>query len=521
MKYLFAVIILLLGSVTLALAQQPIAVDIDNDNVAVACSTNPSSPETLFRCAVRVSELRDLVEVNAIDSDAGVILPASVEDGIPATDDSSIIFLIDRSNPARAPAVRNIVEDFREIASQKGQNQAIAVMSFANELTVHSDFSTDLDTINAALDGVEASGLATELFRLTGEAVKLLAVRESQNKVLMLASDGKAEDRVYMAPEVIEPSVEAGIRIVGLGYVRRESDTPDVQLLRKLAEDSGGTFHLAPAGGRLTDDDLDGLLRAVSTTTNFRVQAVPNISPDRVNITLSFNASSPVTFSVEPPVVQAEGTGDISSPGLDQNGGSGGGVLERVYSDFVNWVTRSTWGLIVVIAGLALLLLGLVLLVSKRRKAEPEAPAVEEAEEAEPEVTPEEERALEKAAAEAEEAKRQEQAAAAQQDASAAVLARLSFTNSDIGEVKMTSNELRIGRHSTDDVYCADQSVSRQHVLISRNPKGRFEILNRQSDRATPNPIYVNNQEVVRSELNNGDAVRIGNGDTSFTFFVA
>ena len=94
----------------------------------------------------------------------------------------------------------------------------------------------------------------------------------------------------------------------------------------------------------------------------------------------------------------------------------------------------------------------------------------------------------------------------------------LRFSDPAMGEVIVDGDEVRIGRHSTDDVIVEDTAVSRQHVLISKNPHGRYEILNRQAERSAPNPVFVNGVETIRTEIKDGDVIQVGRGTTQFTF---
>ena len=94
---------------------------------------------------------------------------------------------------------------------------------------------------------LRALGLTTELYRSVREAVRLLGASPHTRKVLVVLSDGRAEDRAYHHQDVSDAARAAGVVIHGLGYPRSVAQTVALQTLRRLADETGGLFVQADA----------------------------------------------------------------------------------------------------------------------------------------------------------------------------------------------------------------------------------------------------------------------------------
>jgi hypothetical protein len=102
----------------------------------------------------------------------------------------------------------------------------------------------------------------------------------------------------------------------------------------------------------------------------------------------------------------------------------------------------------------------------------------------------------------------------------APVIAWLEF-NSSPGRVAVRKKHVTIGREADNDVVTSssEDTVSRHHAVLSVNNNGRFQISNRSTEyRHTPNPIFVNDKEMERAELSDGDRVKLGTGSYGFVF---
>ena len=75
-----------------------------------------------------------------------------------------------------------------------------------------------------------------------------------------------------------------------------------------------------------------------------------------------------------------------------------------------------------------------------------------------------------------------------------------------------------IGRDAQNEIVLDDPSASRQHAKIKREPDEANEKVERFYiyDLASGNGVFVNDQKIVRTALQDGDRIRIG--DMKFVF---
>lgn len=498
-------------SASLAGAMEPVTLLQPPQGAGASCTTAPDTPGMPVRCVITGNGPGQVTAATAVAQPGNESLAVERTRGIPAEDQTAVFLMIDRSDPRRADTVARIVRDLKRAVAAKGANQRVAVYSFASEFERHVGFTADPAVTDQALGEIAADGQATELFRLAGEAVKQFAGTQSDNKVLVIASDGKAEDQVYMSPEIVAAAREANVRIVGLGYPERPSQTPALQTLRRLAEETGGLFLAANAETRdLPAGDAETLFLRLANTSSLEIAAPSTTGTAQVTVSFSLDGGT-TSFTYEmAAAAPAERPQTEAAPAGTAGTQTPAGPFEDV-------------NLILIILGAAIAAIVLFLIVlfvaigsrtrkslqrqetPENRKFAPQKPLAAGAGPARPAPPP-----VPPAAAAA------PLPNIVKPDSHHGMVLR--FSDPKLGDVVVEGDEVRIGRHSTDDIVLDDTAVSRQHVLISKNPHGRYEILNRQAERDRPNPVYVNGVETVRSEIRDGDVIRIGAGPTEFTF---
>jgi len=154
--------------------------------------------------------------------------------------DTTVYFLIDTSIPMRKSFKKGIKPLLSEMERSKQPKEKWIVSYFDDDLhLVYDDKNNKPVLITELLDKVPVKGQRTELWRNTQVALKDLAGRTSSRKILVLLSDGDAEDTsAYTREDVIKIANDAHIRIVSLSY----RDTMGTQNLRKISEDTNGAF---------------------------------------------------------------------------------------------------------------------------------------------------------------------------------------------------------------------------------------------------------------------------------------
>lgn len=79
-------------------------------------------------------------------------------------------------------------------------------------------------------------------------------------------------------------------------------------------------------------------------------------------------------------------------------------------------------------------------------------------------------------------------------------------------------NQMRIGRAADNEIIIEDDAVSGHHALISMKPAeagGGKEFFI--EDLGSTNHTFVNNKEIKRQQLNEGDIIRIGTTRLKFS----
>lgn len=154
--------------------------------------------------------------------------------------DTAIYFLIDTSIPMKKGFKKGILPLLSDMERIKQPKEKWIVSYFDNDLhVIYDDEKTNSDIVANILPLISVQGQRTELWRNTQVALKDLSQRVSPRKILVLLSDGDAEDTsAYTREDVITMANDAGIRIASLSY----RDTIGTQNLRKISEETAGAF---------------------------------------------------------------------------------------------------------------------------------------------------------------------------------------------------------------------------------------------------------------------------------------
>jgi hypothetical protein len=156
---------------------------------------------------------------------------------------TALLTIFDVSDPRRNGTTRGFYPKIvKAIAEDRPAHLVFGVGTFAQSLDVVLPLQSA--TPVSRLDGspFSATGAATELNRAVLTGFKILANEKADRKILLVVSDGKAEDTAYTLADVIAEAKKLRIRIATIGISERPSETPSLQSLRLLAEQSGGAF---------------------------------------------------------------------------------------------------------------------------------------------------------------------------------------------------------------------------------------------------------------------------------------
>lgn len=203
--------------------------------------------------------------------------------------DTAIYFLIDTSIPMKNGFIKGIQPLLSEMERVKQPKEKWVVSYFDNDLhTIYDDEKKNSDTVSNILPLIPVEGQRTELWRNTQVALKDLSIRSSSRKILVLLSDGEAEDTsAYTREDVIKMAHDANIRIVSISY----RDTIGTQNLRKISEETAGAFWKADnVSQKLTSDFYREFMRFI------RSQGKVTIPSDLIHPTKTGKEDLNITF---------------------------------------------------------------------------------------------------------------------------------------------------------------------------------------------------------------------------------
>jgi VWFA-related protein len=147
--------------------------------------------------------------------------------------------LIDRSSSMEAhlPAVSEAAFSFADDALV-GDDDRIAVLSFAEEATIDSGFTDSRGQVERALAGLDALG-GTGLYDAVVQGLNYFQGITGQN-ALVLFSDGRDEGSQLRLEQAVEGARRAGVTIYAIGLESSFQSRDDRRALEDLAEDTGG-----------------------------------------------------------------------------------------------------------------------------------------------------------------------------------------------------------------------------------------------------------------------------------------
>lgn len=159
-----------------------------------------------------------------------------------ATDSTALLVLVDTSDPARAAAIHAAIKHSEAVFAAAPAHVQLGLSRFDTDLHTLAPIGADRASLHAAAAALAAEGHTTELYRNVGAALRVLAKSSATRKVLLLLSDGLAEDLAYHHDDVIAVARAENIIIDTIGYPRSVAQSVALQTLRRLSEDSGGHF---------------------------------------------------------------------------------------------------------------------------------------------------------------------------------------------------------------------------------------------------------------------------------------
>ena len=210
---------------------------------SLSCSVEQSGLQVV--CDYRHAATLAVKDVSLKVGDQAVQIPT--DKGLtnyPAIEQSTaLLILIDASDPRRKNTVekKNMQAVTAMLASQKPHHK-VGLALFDSDMRVLAPIGADAAAMKGAISNIKASGQATEFYKSILSAIALLQKTDATRKGLVIMSDGKDEDHAYKHADVIKAAKDAGVVILGLGYLERPTDSPYLQTLKRLADETYGQY---------------------------------------------------------------------------------------------------------------------------------------------------------------------------------------------------------------------------------------------------------------------------------------
>lgn len=217
----------------------------------------------------------------------------------------AMLFLVDVSDPRRQAAIQKARAAAQSLFGDLREHDRVAVGSFADRLQILADFGSPRADAAAALGRLQAGGMATELYRNAQGAIALLKSQPGR-RVLVILSDGKAEDTAYRVEDTVAAARAANVTIISLGYAQRVSDLPDLQGMRRLADETGGLFLAADTTSLDLPADFRDLTRATLENGGTATIALDGLhGSQELTLTFATGEGGSLTTSVGLPLADA------------------------------------------------------------------------------------------------------------------------------------------------------------------------------------------------------------------------
>lgn len=458
------------------------------------CAEDQLAENARVTCDFRFTEPQQLEELTLSANDQVVV--GSTFSPYPGTGEKSAwLYLIDRSNPRRAATVERNINIAGSQLVTASPSRLIGLATFANDIELLLEPASRHPNLDATLEAVKADGSATELFANSLKAIDILKNVPADRKALVIMSDGKAEDTAYTRQDVVDAARAAGVIIISLGFAESNSETPALQELRRLAEETDGYFDAVVGTQSFASDFTANLPRYLENGGRIRGPVGDASGDVVVELTVkvaggaSYSASQTVAIEAAPVAEPPKPLSTIASLYAAVRGKESGTVKWADSNQIMAWLALAILPLAI--------LIGVFLWLRTRNREQNDAYDDVELDDSETLST-----------------MRTDALEGDFEDGSTRVVSMAQTTSFGYFEIvgsedrpfHIQAHSISIGRHSDNDFVLTNDSVHRHHAHFHIGPGGTPTI----NDLDTTNGMTVNGVRVDRADLQSGDLIELG-----------
>jgi len=258
--------------------------EIDRRDFSMSCSEDVEA--RLVNCNYRYRPGYSLKQISGFLNSTEIQLDRETHTSFPGPGETtSILILLDVSDARRAVTITDLViPSMTKLLNESKAHQRYGLAVFDSEVSLLAPLVDGSAAAKGALQDVKAKGLATEFYKSILKAIEILEKADSERRILIVVSDGKAEDTSYDRNDVNKAAKQAAVSILSVGYPERGSDAPYLQTLRRLSSDTFGVY----LDGRAKQHSSELIAALSSLEQGGRVQIPAKDVFGSVNVKLSF-----------------------------------------------------------------------------------------------------------------------------------------------------------------------------------------------------------------------------------------
>lgn len=254
-KHKFSKILLILWCTTAFNPSYALPEALDVRHSSSTCSVDK---EFVLSCDYRYSPRIDVKNVLLEIDGKEVQVKPEEHKFFPATKDqkTSVLILVDVSDPKRKNTVEvKYGKTIGEIIKASKPHHQIGLAEFDSDIRVLSPIGSDNNSLLKASQSIKATGQSTEFYKNILGAIDIVKRSAADRRGLIVLSDGKDEDRAYKLEDVLKLAKDSNVSILSLGYLEKQQDTPFLQTMKRMSEDTHGLFfEVADPGGSLPEN---------------------------------------------------------------------------------------------------------------------------------------------------------------------------------------------------------------------------------------------------------------------------
>lgn len=165
----------------------------------------------------------------------------------------NILLCLDISGTMKGSPLHTVKNAVNKFIDEMRTVDKLAIIGFADEPELISDFSNDKEYLRSKVNGVRSKGSQTALYYAGYKGLKkLVEIQEKIAKILIIMGDGKNDSKSssYTEDDIIDLALKEGIPVFNIGYTK--IDKVYLQSLERISDKTNGKFYESP-----NDEELD------------------------------------------------------------------------------------------------------------------------------------------------------------------------------------------------------------------------------------------------------------------------